>query len=451
MPAYSPPVSDLLSLGRCDWRQWHDYSHFYFSLEHVPELLQMATDWPLMDHDDDETIWAPVHAWRVLGILSTAEAAECLLQLLWNDRQDDFYIPDYLPDAVGRLGLAAFIPLCLRTDDPCLARQERLLPINALVAMQEYHPSLKSDIAGQFKKLLADTVDDNEHLNSVIIDALVKMGCADALPLIEQAYERGKVDRAILGELDDLESELNLKENAPTVVEGEFDAHQEKLLADFLQTCGHKALSITGVKGLLFAIANAPVEVPPDRWQTLVFGSETPPFVSEEQGSSIRHTLFNLLASIHETILSGREVLPPECMAKTVESEQFERLKEWSNGYGQGSNMLMDVWTDVLKHPQIAQWEESWSSCMILLNVWSNADSLLEKARSAKSGDGPDVEKMLEAMPAVAREMAVMSHDIRGIVQKSVIKTEPVRVEKVGRNDPCPCGSGKKYKKCCGR
>ena len=23
--------------------------------------------------------------------------------------------------------------------------------------------------------------------------------------------------------------------------------------------------------------------------------------------------------------------------------------------------------------------------------------------------------------------------------------------ETVGRNDPCPCGSGKKYKKCCGR
>ena len=29
------------------------------------------------------------------------------------------------------------------------------------------------------------------------------------------------------------------------------------------------------------------------------------------------------------------------------------------------------------------------------------------------------------------------------------IKTEPVRNEaKVGRNDPCPCGSGLKYKKC---
>ena len=32
------------------------------------------------------------------------------------------------------------------------------------------------------------------------------------------------------------------------------------------------------------------------------------------------------------------------------------------------------------------------------------------------------------------------------------IKREPVRKEhKVGRNDPCPCGSGKKYKNCCGR
>ncbi len=28
---------------------------------------------------------------------------------------------------------------------------------------------------------------------------------------------------------------------------------------------------------------------------------------------------------------------------------------------------------------------------------------------------------------------------------------EPRRVKKVGRNDPCPCGSGKKYKNCCGR
>jgi preprotein translocase subunit SecA len=33
-------------------------------------------------------------------------------------------------------------------------------------------------------------------------------------------------------------------------------------------------------------------------------------------------------------------------------------------------------------------------------------------------------------------------------------KKAPVRKkasDRVGRNDPCPCGSGKKYKQCCGR
>ena len=36
--------------------------------------------------------------------------------------------------------------------------------------------------------------------------------------------------------------------------------------------------------------------------------------------------------------------------------------------------------------------------------------------------------------------------------QDDSLKKEPVKKEKkVGRNDPCPCGSGKKYKNCHGR
>ena len=33
------------------------------------------------------------------------------------------------------------------------------------------------------------------------------------------------------------------------------------------------------------------------------------------------------------------------------------------------------------------------------------------------------------------------------VTPKTIVRTSP----KVGRNDPCPCGSGKKYKFCCGR
>jgi SEC-C motif-containing protein len=33
----------------------------------------------------------------------------------------------------------------------------------------------------------------------------------------------------------------------------------------------------------------------------------------------------------------------------------------------------------------------------------------------------------------------------------SMVKPKPISVQKIGRNDPCPCGSGLKHKKCCGK
>jgi len=34
---------------------------------------------------------------------------------------------------------------------------------------------------------------------------------------------------------------------------------------------------------------------------------------------------------------------------------------------------------------------------------------------------------------------------------KEKVKSTPKRSNKIGRNEPCPCGSGKKYKQCCGK
>ena len=46
----------------------------------------------------------------------------------------------------------------------------------------------------------------------------------------------------------------------------------------------------------------------------------------------------------------------------------------------------------------------------------------------------------------------IFSEEKRKEIQKQYRESGIVRnEEKIGRNDPCPCGSGKKYKKCCGR
>ncbi len=46
---------------------------------------------------------------------------------------------------------------------------------------------------------------------------------------------------------------------------------------------------------------------------------------------------------------------------------------------------------------------------------------------------------------------AIFSEEKREEIKKEYKDSKTVRnTEKIGRNDPCPCGSGKKYKKCCG-
>ncbi|MBV9391061.1 MAG: SEC-C domain-containing protein [Verrucomicrobia bacterium] len=56
---------------------------------------------------------------------------------------------------------------------------------------------------------------------------------------------------------------------------------------------------------------------------------------------------------------------------------------------------------------------------------------------------------------ASRREMSVPSRtnqpQSNGEELELLIPTVRKETQKVGRNDPCPCGSGKKYKNCCGR
>ncbi len=55
-------------------------------------------------------------------------------------------------------------------------------------------------------------------------------------------------------------------------------------------------------------------------------------------------------------------------------------------------------------------------------------------------------EKEIAEKKRVLAGLEQMYSDLK--VQEKLIKGETI---KVGRNEPCPCGSGKKYKHCCGR
>ena len=75
---------------------------------------------------------------------------------------------------------------------------------------------------------------------------------------------------------------------------------------------------------------------------------------------------------------------------------------------------------------------------------FGSAKSLFTRGQAA----GYDMQSQ-SGMDAFARDQN------RALADRSLPRpvATPVRraEEKVGRNQPCPCGSGKKYKKCCGR
>lgn len=93
------------------------------------------------------------------------------------------------------------------------------------------------------------------------------------------------------------------------------------------------------------------------------------------------------------------------------------------------------------KEEFLNQLREAWTSV-----VKANTDIDLEVANAMERVRKSRFEKSFKAV-------GITEEDIRGLlVSIRDSKGKPVQREgsKVGRNDPCPCGSGKKYKRCCG-
>ena len=68
--------------------------------------------------------------------------------------------------------------------------------------------------------------------------------------------------------------------------------------------------------------------------------------------------------------------------------------------------------------------------------------------------DTIDKETTIFLMKAEVRQNAERKQVVKGEAvndESKTAKKKPKKVEKIGRNDACPCGSGKKYKQCCGK
>lgn len=229
-------------------------------------------------------------------------------------------------------------------------------------------------------------------------------------------------------------------------------------------------LSYHGLQRYFFALATAPKSVPMRDWFPAVFdGSAESGSVGEprEEVDRVLGGLFGLYNRINDEVAEGRIGLPADL-------EVFEDplanvgpkapLGQWSGGFSRGMGLIEGLWDECLPWaPEgIAPWLAYWVVELSLFAEREYGASLLQ-ALEPDSGPweewlGPVLERFEEdtaALAGVGHRTALALEEFKEAEEEkgrvgALAPTEPIRREKIGRNEPCPCGSGRKYKKCCG-
>lgn len=221
MSSYTSPVDKLLTYGKpeeYEVEKWPDYLALGLTSEHIPELLRMVTDKELLsaDAEEDPAGWAPVHAMRALGQLRDISALEPLLaassMLLDYEEGLGEWALEELPEIYALLGPQA-IPLLA----PVLSDTSRDLNVRAdtargLQLIAQKYPEYRDACVEMLTRILSETHEQYSELNAFIISHLIDLKAVEAAPAIEQAFAADEVDKTIVGNWDDVQVGLGLKE-----------------------------------------------------------------------------------------------------------------------------------------------------------------------------------------------------------------------------------------------
>ena len=94
-------------------------------------------------------------------------------------------------------------------------------------------------------------------------------------------------------------------------------------------------------------------------------------------------------------------------------------------------------------------WSDGYGLTRTKLQDWQRAEQILREGLAVDQVR--DRLDMLERLADVCEEQGRKGEatELRKEAKRSVAATRVTR-QKIGRNEPCPCGSRKKFKKCCG-
>jgi uncharacterized protein len=220
---------------------------------------------------------------------------------------------------------------------------------------------------------------------------------------------------------------------APEITAETLEELNEFLLSD---RTPDDCMQISDLDGLLTGVVVGPETIMPSEWMAAIWQGGEPQFKDPEQAE---HILGIIMARYNE-IIHQLDDEPGAFEPIFYQAPDGDMLvTDWAEGFMYAYRLRVDSW-----NPMFEDKDSRTLLAPIMAHLYDN--------------DGkPFIEGSPEELQEIRDECAeVLPLAVKGIHDFWKARRQPSNfatkrsAPKVGRNDPCPCGSGRKYKRCCG-
>jgi uncharacterized protein len=215
-----------------------------------------------------------------------------------------------------------------------------------------------------------------------------------------------------------------------------------KQLDEELLALGEDTMLLEELDGFIAGLLACPELIMPSDWLPVVWRENTadqqPVFANLDHANGVRGLVMEHYNSVARTLLGHPDRYSPLFSVDTRNGDILWEL--WIEGFEKAVALRPATWKKLLDAD--VDTAAAMSGMLLLADI----------ARGEKEVDDRDT--ILAAAPDKIADWVVTLNEWRlanhPTMQGIDPKAAPSPRKKVGRNEPCPCGSGKKYKKCCG-
>ena len=191
-------------------------------------------------------------------------------------------------------------------------------------------------------------------------------------------------------------------------------------------------LDVSELDGFLTAIVSGPVTVVPSQWLPAMWGDFEPVWESADDYQAFMSLVIQHSNNIVSTLMDEPEAFEPLFLERSQDSRTFTIVDEWCEGYVRAVRLNAQDWLD--GGPEIQE---------LLVPIRAFTEETSWEAHELADSKAQDL--LRDSIAPNVREIHARWLAKRSETPAPVRRAQP----RIGRNEPCPCGSGKKFKHCC--